>query len=860
MANNPDVRIRLSAEGVQEVVNALKQVQTQSQKTAKETEKVGGGFDAVTKGIEAMRGGVAALSGVIATLGGIGLAKQLADSAEQLGRASQQTGIAVEELSRLSFAAKSVRVEAEALYDSLNDFAEKMFDAAAGSGDGADALKAMGFSADYAKKNINNLPKILGDIADKFVNYKDGAAKTALAVKLFGDSGKALVPLLSQGSAGMRELMAESDKLGATIREDTVKEAIKFNTELAKLTEAAKGFAQTILGPTMGALNQLIDKFKAARAEGATVAESVFGALATSNDKKNLQEARAELEKLMQTKADVESGKNFFGIKGSASSILMGQITLAKKAVADLEKAEAEAAKTLGGFGKETYAANAKKTDAPDLSLGKDAENKAKADQARAAAIAAATERELSLLRLRNAMTDSAQRAEYEDSLVSLTKYHADRLARIEAENAKELNVAKQKLAAAQAIALTADATDADKINKEASIKAASDAITSVEVQNAQRVKEAERAKYTELKALNEERRQVELQQMQASGQREKAAIAALNDEIQKYEELLKKIGEVSEADIERLTGAQRAKGMGRINFDNAKEAGTKKLNTIDEKKAGIERDLSTGKLWGYEAEAQILELERQRIPVLEEMYAKMKAAAEQSKDPALIEQARQMSIAIEDAKAKTDEYGQAMANLKQTGFDAAVQGFSTFLSDITSGNKSIADSFQSLAGSVVQALQQMLIKMIAVKAMQAAFGMFGIPVPAGAVAAATGGHITGPGTGTSDSIPAWLSNGEFVVRAAAVQAVGLDALHEINRKGRLPTARVSGFSAAHVSKYADGGLVGSIADATGGGSTQVSIGLEEGLVLKKLSSPEGQRVLVEALGQNRRAVRQIIG
>ena len=36
-----------------------------------------------------------------------------------------------------------------------------------------------------------------------------------------------------------------------------------------------------------------------------------------------------------------------------------------------------------------------------------------------------------------------------------------------------------------------------------------------------------------------------------------------------------------------------------------------------------------------------------------------------------------------------------------------------------------------------------------------------------GALLQAEGGHIKGPGTGTSDSIPAWLSNGEFVVKAS---------------------------------------------------------------------------------------------
>lgn len=58
----------------------------------------------------------------------------------------------------------------------------------------------------------------------------------------------------------------------------------------------------------------------------------------------------------------------------------------------------------------------------------------------------------------------------------------------------------------------------------------------------------------------------------------------------------------------------------------------------------------------------------------------------------------------------------------------------------------------------------------------------------------ATGGYIQGPGTGTSDSILARLSNGEFVVRADAVRRYGTDYLHQLNSM-RLP-------------KFAEGGLV----------------------------------------------------
>lgn len=61
----------------------------------------------------------------------------------------------------------------------------------------------------------------------------------------------------------------------------------------------------------------------------------------------------------------------------------------------------------------------------------------------------------------------------------------------------------------------------------------------------------------------------------------------------------------------------------------------------------------------------------------------------------------------------------------------------------------------------------------------------------------ATGGHITGKGTSTSDDIPIWASNGEFMIRAAAVEKLGLANLDYINRTGMLPP------------RFATGGLIG---------------------------------------------------
>lgn len=89
----------------------------------------------------------------------------------------------------------------------------------------------------------------------------------------------------------------------------------------------------------------------------------------------------------------------------------------------------------------------------------------------------------------------------------------------------------------------------------------------------------------------------------------------------------------------------------------------------------------------------------------------------------------------------------------------------------------------------------------------------------------ATGGRISGPGTGTSDSIPAWLSNGEHVIRAAAAsrldRTVGPNFLNVLNATGDLDRAvsqaRTSyARSARDMSRavYASGGRVQRMLDS----------------------------------------------
>jgi hypothetical protein len=107
-------------------------------------------------------------------------------------------------------------------------------------------------------------------------------------------------------------------------------------------------------------------------------------------------------------------------------------------------------------------------------------------------------------------------------------------------------------------------------------------------------------------------------------------------------------------------------------------------------------------------------------------------------------------------------------------------------------------------------------------------------PGAASGPAFAGGGSVRGPGTETSDSILAWLSNNEFVVRARAVAKYGVGFLNAIN-EGKLDLSDLIGFKMGglvdamspkmgtfNIPAFADGGL-----NVPGAGLKPVSISFE---------------------------------
>lgn len=147
----------------------------------------------------------------------------------------------------------------------------------------------------------------------------------------------------------------------------------------------------------------------------------------------------------------------------------------------------------------------------------------------------------------------------------------------------------------------------------------------------------------------------------------------------------------------------------------------------------------------------------------------------------------------------KYDEQQQkinTISKIQQTSNQLA-KDFSGAITDWITGAQSFGDAMKNILQQLIAQLIQAAVYATIVAACTGGGGGFAARwSSAFGKGFATGGSVAGPGTGTSDSIPAMLSNGEYVLNAQAVDRLGVPFLNGLN------TGRLRGF--------ASGGLVGS--------------------------------------------------
>lgn len=110
----------------------------------------------------------------------------------------------------------------------------------------------------------------------------------------------------------------------------------------------------------------------------------------------------------------------------------------------------------------------------------------------------------------------------------------------------------------------------------------------------------------------------------------------------------------------------------------------------------------------------------------------------------------------------------------------------------------------------------------------------------------ATGGYVAGPGSSTSDSIPAWLSSGEYVVKASSVSAYGKPLFDALNAQ-RLAGGGMVG-PAAGASRLVDAGVtIGSVSVTVSGTNlteAQIVAVVERGVVRGARASQRARRLV----------------
>jgi TP901 family phage tail tape measure protein len=140
-----------------------------------------------------------------------------------------------------------------------------------------------------------------------------------------------------------------------------------------------------------------------------------------------------------------------------------------------------------------------------------------------------------------------------------------------------------------------------------------------------------------------------------------------------------------------------------------------------------------------------------------------------------------------------------ALSIISQAVADVVNKFFIEPLRDIFNFVKSLADSIARLFGFIKKEqaeVQQNNAEIVNDLNRPIGGTVFGPQLPG----FATGGIVKGPGTGTSDSILARLSNGEGIINAAAVKRLGAGFIHAIN-KGYIPA-------------FANGGVVSGLNNA----------------------------------------------
>lgn len=441
--------------------------------------------------------------------------------------------------------------------------------------------------------------------------------------------------------------------------------------------------------------------------------------------------------------------------------------------------------------------------------------------------------------------------AALEDRLISLKDYYAAKTRVEQQEIDAEIQRAQASLAQQQRLIKTGKdeptriKAKAEVAKLEADLTVLNNKRADVEVANARKAVQAERELREELAKVRDEL--LDLTGAATSQDRR----AAIERQYQSLIERLRAEGDTEgAATVGRLIDVKAA-AADLADYERQFNDALSRMRASEE---SINLQRQSGLLTESQARQQILALHRQTGQSLDALLPQLEATAT-AIGPDAVARVQAWKNEIAQVKLVVDDVAVAI--------DGAVQdSFAQLFQDIGSGARSAKEAFADFGRSVLQTINRIASQKLA----EALFGSLmggGTAGSAGGLGAlissffgfASGGYVTGPGTSTSDSIPARLSHGEYVVNARAVSRLGVSFLDAINGMSAGP--RVAGGRLA----FASGGLVPEVpAQPAPGQNIRIVNVIDPAMAADYLNSSAGERTVMNLIQRNAASVRNILG
>lgn len=191
---------------------------------------------------------------VVAATGFLALVYRMAQVVVETLKTARSLGATAKGLSELQFGVRSLGGDATVLISAFRKLNAFLADAASGGGAAGEVLA--GLKLDPKVLAAQSVDQAFVAIAKAIAAIDDPARRAAAAVQIFGDDAVTLLPLLSQGEAGLMQFAEEARRLGLAVDDIDASKVEDVGIQVDLLKARFEGAASSI---TQGFIPVLVD-------------------------------------------------------------------------------------------------------------------------------------------------------------------------------------------------------------------------------------------------------------------------------------------------------------------------------------------------------------------------------------------------------------------------------------------------------------------------------------------------------------------------------------------------------------------------------------------------------------------------